>query len=135
MRKGARANVVDVQAGARLRARRRHSGLSQTKLAEQIGVTFQQVQKYEKGKNRMGSSRLQQLAHILEVPVSYFFDGIAAPSSPSKAISASADLDYVTKFTASDDGHALARAFTRITDARVRRRITLLVEAVAGEDD
>ena len=124
-------NPVDIHAGARLRTRRKEMGMSQTKLADAIGLTFQQVQKYEKGSNRMGSSRLMQLANVLKVPVTFFFENAPGQPKPSgKAPSAT----YVSEFLATSDGQALARAFMRIKNVQVRRDITKLVADLGAKE-
>jgi len=122
-------NPVDKHVGARVRMRRLMLHMSQTNLADAIGLTFQQVQKYEKGTNRMGSSRLQQVANILQVPVRFFFEG--APGQPridGKAPSPA----YVSDFLATSDGLALTRAFMQIKSAKLRRTIANMVEDIAG---
>jgi len=109
--------------------RRLMLGMSQEKLADAIGLTFQQVQKYEKGTNRMGSSRLQQIANVLQVPVTFFFEGGPGQSNiDGKAPSPA----YVSEFLATSDGLALTRAFMRLKNAKLRRSIVNLVEGVAG---
>lgn len=110
--------------------RRLMLSISQTKLANAVGVTFQQVQKYEKGTNRMGSSRLQHIAGVLQVPVTFFFDG--APGQfklTGKALSP----DFVSHFLATSDGLALTKSFMQIKDAKVRRGIVKLVEVIAAD--
>src|SRR5436305_2815229 len=104
-------NPIDRHVGARVRMRRLMVGLSQSKLAEALDVTFQQVQKYEKGANRIGASRLQQLARVLDVPPSYFFDG--APSSAPAAAGFAEDPgnSYVVDFLSTAEGLQLNRAF------------------------
>jgi transcriptional regulator with XRE-family HTH domain len=126
-------NPTDKHVGSRVRMRRMMLEMSQEKLGNAIGLTFQQVQKYEKGTNRIGASRLQQIAQILQVPVSFFFEG--APNPPGKAgIQGEAPSPaYVTDFLASSEGLALTRAFTRIKSAKLRRRIVDLVEEIAIE--
>jgi transcriptional regulator with XRE-family HTH domain len=121
---------VDVEVGQRIRIQRLQSGLSQTSLAEQLGVTFQQVQKYEKGMNRVGASRLQAIANFLEVPVSYFFDGAGGQSQRG-----SAGKDQVLDLIATREGIRLNRAFAAIKDARVRAKIVSMLEALAGTSD
>lgn len=128
-------NPIDIHVGSRLKLRRTMVGMTQEKLGDQLGVTFQQVQKYEKGANRIGASRLQEIAHILSVPVSYFFDDVKDSAAPDRTMeygfaedaSASFDLPHVPN----GEAHALARAFSRIADARIRRRIIDLVETLA----
>jgi transcriptional regulator with XRE-family HTH domain len=134
-------NPVDRYVGSRVRMRRMMLGLSQEKLGEALGLTFQQVQKYEKGVNRIGASRLQHLANVLQVPVAFFFE--ASPLTVPAAEAAGAPLapgmaepptpNYASEFLASADGLALARAFMRIPNARLRRRILELVEEIVGE--
>ena len=128
-------NPTDRHVGARVRMRRMMLGMSQEKLGDALGLTFQQVQKYEKGANRIGASRLQQIAHILQVPVSFFFDG--APSVPGYQPTGLAEAPspaYVSDFLATSDGLALTKAFMGIKNAKLRRRIVDLVEQIAGED-
>ena len=124
-------NPVDKYVGSRGRMRRIMLGMSQEKLGEALGLTFQQVQKYEKGTNRVGASRLQQVAHILQVPVSFFFEG--APSASDDLTGATSDAPqptYVSDFLATSDGLALVKAFMRIKDPKLRRRIVGLVEQI-----
>jgi transcriptional regulator with XRE-family HTH domain len=129
-------NPIDRHVGSRVRMRRMMLGMSQEKLGDALGLTFQQVQKYEKGANRIGASRLQQISQILQVPVSFFFEG--APSSQrSDRVEGFAEAPspaYVSDFLATSDGLALTKAFVRIKDAKLRRRIVDLVEQIAGED-
>jgi transcriptional regulator with XRE-family HTH domain len=112
--------------------RRKMLSMSQTKLGEAIGLTFQQVQKYEKGTNRLSAGRLQQLAQVL-VPVSFFFEDPLEPGVEASAQQAKAP-DYVSQFLTTTDGLALAKAFTRVSDATLRRAIVRLVEEIAGEE-
>ncbi|MGN6115179.1 MAG: helix-turn-helix domain-containing protein [Nitrobacter sp.] len=128
-------NPVDKYVGSRVRMRRIMLGMSQEKLGEALGLTFQQVQKYEKGTNRVGASRIQQIAEILQVPVSFLFEGgpgggIAKLDGMSEAPSPS----YVSDFLATSEGLALTRAFTRITDAKLRRSIVDMVEQIAARE-
>src|SRR5437016_14675129 len=118
-------NPIDEHVGRRVRMRRRMLAMSQGKLGDALGLTFQQVQKNEKGTNRIGASRLQQISHILQVPVAFFFEG--APHLPG--MPGSVDMDaapspaYVADFLATSDGLSLTKAFMRIPDAKLRRRI------------
>jgi len=123
-------NPTDKHVGARVRARRLTLGMSQTKLADAIGLTFQQVQKYEKGTNRMGASRLTQIANVLQMPVSYFFEGGPRISSLPKGKSGPPTA-YVSEFVSSSDGLGLIKNFMQIKDAKLRRRIVHLVERIA----
>lgn len=125
-------NPTDKYVGSRVRMRRLMLEMSQEKLGEKLGLTFQQVQKYEKGTNRIGASRLQHISQILKVPVSFFFDGALgkqADDGSSKAPVA----DYVSDFLSSSDGLALTKAFTNIKDSKLRRRVVDLVEEIAGD--
>jgi len=128
-------NPIDIHVGSRVRLRRMMLGMSQDKLGESLGITFQQVQKYEKGTNRIGASRLQNIARILTVPVSYFFED--APGAPSDAPGFAEDrqTDYVVDFLSTSEGVQLNRAFVRIKDPKMRRRVIDLVRAAAGEDE
>ena len=126
-------NPIDKHVGSRVRIRRMMLTMSQTKLGDALGLTFQQVQKYESGTNRISASRLQQSAHILQVPVTFFFEG--APSVPgAPRVKGAPSPDYVADFLATSDGLALTKAFAQIKDAKLRRRIVGLVEEIAGEE-
>jgi transcriptional regulator with XRE-family HTH domain len=129
-------NPIDRHVGSRVRMRRVLVGLSQEKLGEALGLTFQQVQKYEKGTNRIGASRLQQMSRILGVPVEYFFDG--APQFAQRelvtGLEDQGDTAYVADFLATNEGIQLNRAFLRIRDPKLRRKVVELVSAIAGED-
>jgi len=129
-------NPIDRHVGSRVRMRRMMLGMSQEKLGDALGLTFQQVQKYEKGANRIGASRLQQISQILQVPVSFFFEGVPSPRAEQRAegLAEAPSPAYVSDFLATSDGLALTKAFVRITDAKLRRRIVDLVEQIAGEE-
>jgi transcriptional regulator with XRE-family HTH domain len=127
-------NPIDKHVGSRVRMRRMMINMSQEKLGEKLGITFQQIQKYEKGTNRIGASRLQQIANVLGVPVGFFFEGAPVPDGSAKGFSESASPAYVSDFLATSDGLALTKAFMKVTDAKVRRRIVDLVEAIAAEE-
>jgi transcriptional regulator with XRE-family HTH domain len=111
--------------------RREMLGMSQTKLADQLGLTFQQVQKYEKGANRMGASRLQQISRILQVPVEFFFEE-APHRQKQNGQSDAPSVQYVSDYLASADGLQLTRAFTEISDVGIRRSIVRLIERIAA---
>ena len=129
-------NPIDKHVGSRVRMRRMMLNMSQEKLGDALGLTFQQVQKYEKGTNRIGASRLQQIANILQVPVSFFFEGAPhIPGSPTGGLSEAPSPAYVSDFLATSDGLSLTKAFMRIKNSKLRRRIVDLVEQIAGEDD
>jgi transcriptional regulator with XRE-family HTH domain len=127
-------NPIDKHVGARVRMRRMMLSMSQEKLGDALGLTFQQVQKYEKGTNRIGASRLQQISNILQVPVSFFFDG--APHVPGagryEGMGEAPSPAYVSDFLATSDGLALTKSFMRIHDSKLRRRIVDLVEQIAA---
>ncbi|RIY00788.1 helix-turn-helix domain-containing protein [Aureimonas flava] len=123
-------NPVDVHVGARVRFRRTMMGTSQEKLGEALGVTFQQVQKYEKGTNRVGASRLQKIAEVLQVPVSFFFEGYQGEESQPTGM-AEADATFVNDYPVSSESIQLNRAFGKIQDPKVRRRILELVRSLA----
>jgi transcriptional regulator with XRE-family HTH domain len=116
--------------------RRMMLGMSQEKLGDALSLTFQQVQKYEKGANRIGASRLQQIASILQVPVSFFFEG--APNPPGHHAHGMAEAPspaYISDYLATSDGLSLTKAFMRIKSSKLRRRIVELVEQIADTDD
>jgi transcriptional regulator with XRE-family HTH domain len=118
--------VVDKHVGSRVRMRRMMLGMSQEKLGDVLGITFQQVQKYENGKNRISASRLQHISQILQVPVPFFFEGAPGGSEGAPGVPS-----YINEFLATSDGIALVKAFTRIEDAKLRRLIVGLVEDCA----
>ena len=122
-------NPIDKHVGSRVRMRRMMLGMSQEKLGDGLGLTFQQVQKYEKGTNRIGASRLQQLSNILQVPVSFFFEGV--PVSSANNEEADDALVDVNQFLTNSDGLALVKAFSQIKNPKVRRRIAELAEEIA----
>ncbi|MBB6261145.1 transcriptional regulator with XRE-family HTH domain [Paenochrobactrum gallinarii] len=126
-------NPIDIHVGSRIRLRRNMLGFSQEKLGESLGITFQQIQKYEKGTNRVGASRLQAISSILNVPVSFFFED--APGSETQAAGFAEDNDstYIVDFMNSNEGVQLTRAFTKITDPKIRRKIIDLVKTLDPE--
>jgi transcriptional regulator with XRE-family HTH domain len=128
-------NPIDKHVGSRVRMRRMMLGMSQEKLGDALELTFQQVQKYEKGTNRIGASRLQQISNILQVPVAFFFEGAPhVAGSPSQSLDDVPSPAYVSDFLATSDGLSLTKAFMRIPDSKLRRRIVDLVEQIAGEE-
>jgi len=129
-------NPTDKHVGSRVRMRRMMLGMSQEKLGNALNLTFQQVQKYEKGTNRIGASRLQQIAHILQVPVSFFFEGAPTVGTTARydGMSEAPSPAYVSDFLATSDGLALTKAFMRISDSKLRRRIVDLVEQIATSE-
>src|SRR5437870_12640473 len=127
-------NPVDKYVGSRVRMRRIMLGMSQEKLGEALGLTFQQVQKYEKGTNRVGASRLQQISEILQVPVSFLFEGGPGGMISANGLAEAPSPAYVSDFLATSEGLALTRAFTRIADSKLRRSIVDLVEQIATRE-
>jgi transcriptional regulator with XRE-family HTH domain len=127
-------NPVDKYVGSRVRMRRIMLGMSQEKLGEALGLTFQQIQKYEKGTNRVGASRIQQISEILQVPVSFLFEGGPSGTTSAESFREGISPAYVSDFLATSEGLALTRAFTRITDAKLRRSIVEMVEQIAARE-
>jgi len=128
-------NPIDKHVGSRVRMRRMMLSMSQEKLGDALDLTFQQIQKYEKGTNRIGASRLQQISQVLQVPVTFFFEGAPTLGNEEAAgLQEAPSPAYVTDFLASSEGLALVKAFRRIPDPKVRRRIVDLVEQIAGAE-
>ncbi len=127
------ANLVDKQVGSRVRMRRMLLGISQEKLGNALGITFQQVQKYEKGTNRIGASRLQQISKILDVPPSFFFEGTSFSITRGQQQLVD-DSAYVVDFLSTAEGLALTRAFARIYNPKVRKRLIELVSEIADDE-
>jgi transcriptional regulator with XRE-family HTH domain len=130
---------MDIHVGSRVRLRRMLLGISQEKLGEHLGLTFQQIQKYEKGVNRIGASRLHDLATVLDVPVQFFYD--EAPSygggdavAPMAGFSERPSDGYIFEFLNSREGLELNKAFARISDPKTRRAVLELVRALAGDE-
>lgn len=123
-------NPIDVLVGSRVRMRRLMLGLSQGKLADSLGITFQQVQKYEKGTNRVGASRLMAISQVLDVAPSFFFQegGTLLPQGTTVG-----ETDEVASFVQSNDGIALNRAFAKIKDPAIRKKVVALAKALAGQ--
>lgn len=120
-------NPIDIHVGSRIRLRRTMLGMSQEKLGDSLGITFQQVQKYEKGANRVGASRLQHIAEILNVPIPFFFEG--SPGSLEDDSQAASNSDFMN----SKECVALAAAFSGIEDKRVRQSILSLVRSLSRD--
>jgi len=134
-----RPNPIDVHVGNRVRLQRMLIGISQEKLGERLGLTFQQVQKYEKGINRIGASRLFELSRVLGVPVQFFYEDAPASSSGSAQHSMPPGMaerssdSHVFEFLSSREGLELNRAFSRISDPKVRKSVLDLVRSLADE--
>lgn len=137
--KGSRKpNPIDTHVGSRVRLQRMLRGISQEKLGEKLGLTFQQIQKYEKGVNRIGASRLFELSNVLGVPVQFFYDDAPiledrGTAQPGFAEAPPAD-SYVFEFLNTREGLELNRAFAKISDPATRRAIIDLVRALAKDD-
>jgi transcriptional regulator with XRE-family HTH domain len=127
-------NPTDKHVGSRVRMRRMMLSMSQQKLADGLGLTFQQVQKYERGANRIGASRLQQISHLLQVPIAFFFEGAPNASAPPGSNGSALSMAQIDEFVSDLDGLRLIRALMRIDNAAVRRRIVMLVQEIAGDD-
>ncbi len=124
-------NPVDTHVGSRVRLRRMLLGMSQEKLGDAMNLTFQQVQKYEKGVNRIGASRLFHISRILDVPVQFFFE--EAPQLNGPAVAGMAEPEsqtFILEFLNSREGLELNRAFVKIGDAKVRKSVVDLVRAL-----
>lgn len=122
---------VDVHVGLRMKKRRIAVGMSQARLASRLGITYQQVQKYENGINRVGASRLEAAARILGVEPAFFFDGRPEMASGPASAQADGDVHDILEFMRSHDGVALNRAFPRIANPTVRRNVIALVKTLA----
>jgi transcriptional regulator with XRE-family HTH domain len=128
-------NPTDMHVGSRIRLRRNMLGMSQEKLGESLGITFQQIQKYEKGTNRVGASRLQAIATILGVPVAFFFEDLPGQEATgNRGFAEDTSAAFALDFCTSAEGLQLNRAFVKIPDLKVRRRIIDLVKSLAAED-
>ncbi len=124
------AHPVDLYVGARLRIRRKVLGLSQTQLADALGITFQQIQKYERGANRISASKLYEAARLLQSPVSYFFEGLDETAQGDD----DGFAQRMTQFVATPEGLELAGLFPRLGDRRLRRRVVDLVRAMVDDE-
>ncbi|MDZ4321385.1 MAG: helix-turn-helix transcriptional regulator, partial [Phenylobacterium sp.] len=127
-------NPVDVHVGRRVRLRRRELGVSQGWLADRLGLTFQQVQKYERGSNRISASKLYQIASVLEVPITFFFEGLDDPAAPKGARYADAFTGVMEELLAEPNGPQLAEAFLSIRRRSVRKGLAELARAIAAND-
>jgi len=131
-----RPSPIDVHVGSRIRLRRTLMGMSQERLGEALGLTFQQVQKYERGVNRVGASRLYDLSRVLDVPISFFFDDMADPRTTGPVIAGVAGFaERPEGFSGpSEDPLELVRAYYRITDPSVRKRVFDLIKSMGPAD-
>jgi len=126
------ANPVDVHVGTRVRLRRQVLKMSQERLGDQLGVTFQQVQKYERGANRIGASRLWKISDVLNVPINFFFDGLSDQMNQGE-FAENDQMPIVYDFINSSDGVALAKAVSQIKSKAVRRQILELARSLAND--
>ncbi len=127
-------NPIDKHVGARIRERRKYLHMSQGKLAEQLGLTFQQVQKYERGFNRVSASKLYEIARTLGSSISYFFEHLADPKETSELGVAESPAEFRHDFIMTPEGVELAEHFPRIGQRKVRRQVLELVKALAEEE-
>jgi transcriptional regulator with XRE-family HTH domain len=125
---------TDIHVGSRVRVRRLMLGWSQTQLGEALGIAFQQVQKYEKGANRISASRLQRISEIFQVPIEFFFDGGPHVRGEGIAQSGAPSPQFVSDYLATSDGLKLTKAFMQISNEQLRRSIVNLVEEIAGPE-
>ncbi|MEL6374842.1 MAG: helix-turn-helix transcriptional regulator [Pseudomonadota bacterium] len=136
-----RANPIDTHVGSRVRLQRMLLGMSQEKLGEKLGLTFQQIQKYEKGINRIGASRLFDLSRVLGVSVQFFYEKapgdaghVEQPTHPTPGMAEEGRESYIVEFLSGREGLELNKAFVRIKDPKVRRSIVDLVRSVANDE-
>ena len=128
----ATATAIDTHVGTRVRLRRTLLGMSQEKLGEALGLTFQQVQKYERGSNRISASNLYEIARTLKVSIAWFFEGLGDPVDAQGEEGGGASA-FAHGFLLTQDGVDLANLFPKIPERRVRRRIVDLVRAMTDE--
>ncbi|WP_343699635.1 helix-turn-helix transcriptional regulator [Caulobacter sp.] len=126
-------NPIDLHVGARVRTRRKVAGVSQEQLASALKLTFQQIQKYERGANRISASKLYEIAAFLKAPIAYFFEGLADPADDQADAADAVAVRAVDSFLSTPEGFELAENFARIGPGRVRRQVLQLVRAMADE--
>ena len=124
-------NPIDRHVGSRVRMRRMLVGMSQEKLGEALGITFQQIQKYEKGTNRIGASRLHRIASVLGVPIEFFYEGAPHANVGQAGFAEAPSQTYVSDFLSTAEGVQLVKAFLEIKDAKVRRKLVELISTLA----
>ena len=123
---------MDVHVGLRVRLRRKQLGLSQERLAEGLGLTFQQVQKYERGTNRISASKLFEISRILEVPIAYFFEGIDGATHPGTDRYTQAYNNVIEQMLAEPNGQELAEAFLSIRRRSIKKQLAHLIREIAA---
>jgi transcriptional regulator with XRE-family HTH domain len=126
-------NPIDIHVGKRIRDRRKEVRVSQERLAEQLGLTFQQVQKYEKGANRVSASKLYEIARALQASIEFFFRGLPEPSVMQMGMADNDDRPFVHDFITTPEGQELASEFPKIQDPMIRKRVLELVKSLAEE--
>ena len=134
---GKKPNPIDTHVGSRVRLRRMLMGMSQERLGDSMSLTFQQVQKYEKGVNRIGASRLFQISKILDVPVQFFFEE-APDLAEARAAPGMAEPEsqtFIIEFLNSREGLELNRAFSKISDAKIRKSVIDLIRALSATNE
>jgi transcriptional regulator with XRE-family HTH domain len=129
------ANPIDLQVGSRVRIRRMLIGMSQERLGDLLGLTFQQVQKYEKGVNRIGAGRLFEVSRILGVPIDFFYEGVGEQLPGNRGFAEADTSPPVMEFVSSGEGLQLSLAFMKIKDAKVRKRVLDLVKSLSEEEE
>jgi transcriptional regulator with XRE-family HTH domain len=127
-------NPIDRHVGSKVRMRRMLIGMSQEKLGGALGLTFQQVQKYEKGTNRIGASRLHRIANVLGVPIEFFYEG-APQGNLTAGFAEASSSAYVSDFLSTAEGVQLVKAFVAVKDPKIRRKIVELIKTLAGHED
>ncbi len=126
-------NPIDVHVGLQVRLRRKELKISQEKLAEALGLTFQQVQKYERGANRISASKLYEIARALHVPIGWFFEGLSDPMADADP-GRGGEKPFAHSFLTTQEGIALANLFPQVTQRRVRQRLVDLVKAMVEDE-
>ncbi len=127
--------TIDKEIGSRMRMRRMLIGMSQEKLGAALGLTFQQVQKYEKGTNRIGASRLHRIASVLGVPINFFYEGAPHGSAAPAGFAEAPTSTYVSDFLSTSEGVQLVKAFLEVKDAKVRRKLVELIMALGSGEN
>ena len=128
-------NPVDIHVGSRIRLRRKALGISQDRLANALGLTFQQVQKYERGSNRVSASKLYEIARTLRASIAYFFEGLADPADAAAGVAEPEPPEFIHDLVMTPEGSELASLFPKIRRRRTRRAVLNLIKSLAEEDD
>lgn len=128
-------NPIDVHVGSRVRLKRTMNGYSQEKLGDLLGITFQQVQKYEKGTNRISASKLKEIADALGMSVGFLFEGLPAPGDAGSSLQEPSAPDFITDFLSTSEGIQLTRSFQKIKDPKVRKKVLDLIKTLGEDDD